>query len=382
MLALFSQPESRDELGIGPIRDALSDLLFPGTSVLQTRARYFLIVPWAFGHAARRHPGRDLAARTRVIERQLVEALIKGEDDGVIGRRAGAAVKNLPSTVFWSGLQRYGILTRDAAPDQLTGAVLRPGESDGVDELAGRQVSEWHATLPPIPDGFPSSVNGLGMTRPEAEWLRERIVESCPGSLLEVLMQEGTAAEDTGAPWEDRNVRSAPRPAAQVLQHAHAFSLMMHGASLLYNLSVGQRYAEEGYTRVDDPVGVYTRAYDTWLHRLASHDATVRDWDGQQFWSLIDQGTHRVSGRTRAFVTFWTDAVRDGSADGALKDPEGKLMNVITAREGSIKKSQSRLTNTKLLGAWSGAAGAGEMVFRWPQVQRLVRDVHEGLDRA
>lgn len=53
IIALFTQHESRDELGLGTIRDALSNRLFPGTSVLQTRARYFLIVPWCFQHAAR-----------------------------------------------------------------------------------------------------------------------------------------------------------------------------------------------------------------------------------------------------------------------------------------------------------------------------------------
>ena len=42
IVAMFSQRESRDELGLGRIRDALSDTLFPGTSVLLTRARYFL----------------------------------------------------------------------------------------------------------------------------------------------------------------------------------------------------------------------------------------------------------------------------------------------------------------------------------------------------
>ena len=31
IVAMFSQPESRDELGLGQIRDALSDTLFPGT---------------------------------------------------------------------------------------------------------------------------------------------------------------------------------------------------------------------------------------------------------------------------------------------------------------------------------------------------------------
>ena len=39
IIAMFSQQESRDELGLGRIRDVLSDTLFPGTSVLLTRAR-------------------------------------------------------------------------------------------------------------------------------------------------------------------------------------------------------------------------------------------------------------------------------------------------------------------------------------------------------
>ena len=49
IVAMFSQRESRDELGLGRIRDALSETLFPGTSVLLTRARYLLLVPWLFG---------------------------------------------------------------------------------------------------------------------------------------------------------------------------------------------------------------------------------------------------------------------------------------------------------------------------------------------
>lgn len=42
---LFSERESRDELGIGQVRDTLSDLLWPGTSTLFTRARYFVFIP-------------------------------------------------------------------------------------------------------------------------------------------------------------------------------------------------------------------------------------------------------------------------------------------------------------------------------------------------
>jgi hypothetical protein len=38
----------RGELGIGSIRDGFADILFPGTSTIQTRVRYFLFIPWMY----------------------------------------------------------------------------------------------------------------------------------------------------------------------------------------------------------------------------------------------------------------------------------------------------------------------------------------------
>jgi hypothetical protein len=43
---LLRESSTVDELGLGLVRDAFADLLFPGTSTIQTRARYFLFVPW------------------------------------------------------------------------------------------------------------------------------------------------------------------------------------------------------------------------------------------------------------------------------------------------------------------------------------------------
>jgi len=42
---LFREKDTRDELGVAGIRDAFSDMLFPGTGARQTRARYFFFVP-------------------------------------------------------------------------------------------------------------------------------------------------------------------------------------------------------------------------------------------------------------------------------------------------------------------------------------------------
>jgi hypothetical protein len=47
-LSAFDQPGMVDPLGFGVVRDAFSEMLFPGISTVQTRARYFLLVPWAY----------------------------------------------------------------------------------------------------------------------------------------------------------------------------------------------------------------------------------------------------------------------------------------------------------------------------------------------
>src|SRR2546423_13324607 len=48
IIRLFAEPGTLDELGLGSVRDAFSNLFFPGTSVIQTHARYFLFVPWIY----------------------------------------------------------------------------------------------------------------------------------------------------------------------------------------------------------------------------------------------------------------------------------------------------------------------------------------------
>ncbi len=47
VLDLLSEARTLDELGIAPIRNGFADLFFPGTSTIQTRAKYFMIVPYA-----------------------------------------------------------------------------------------------------------------------------------------------------------------------------------------------------------------------------------------------------------------------------------------------------------------------------------------------
>lgn len=381
LIALFEESESRDELGIGQIRDVLSEALFPGTSVLQTRARYFLLVPWGYLHAASRRTGRDLNARARLIERQFVEVLRRGDEEGVVGRVVGREVVNLPSTMFWSGLRRYRILAQDKGPAQLTGIIS--GVGDDLDELVDRHVGEWHATVPPRPPGFPETLEGgLSLTRDEAEWLRERIVETCRGSLLAHLMVADRAVGTSSAPWQDSACLSAPESAARLLRLAEGFSLIMNGAALLYNVLVAERYKARGFTRVSAPVEDRSRAYLKWLDRLQGRRRLLDEWRPDALWDLLDEAGSRVSHRTRLFIEAWAAAVREGAAVGALTDPSGNLRTLVANREQSIKRGQSRLSNTRLLASWGGSSATAPLTFRWAQVRRIVSDIHDGLNRA
>lgn len=381
LISLFSQNESRDELGIGQIRDGFSNTLFPGTSVIQTRARYFLFVPWIYREGIRRgRSGQQLKAWADTRERKLIEALRDtGDVEGLIGRLAGPAVKILPSTIYWSGLVRYGILTRDAAPDRLT--VPASGAGGEADELAMRVAGDWNPTLPPTPDGFPDRVDGgFELLDEEAVWLAEQITKTAGGTLLAHLLAAGQIPDPgSAAPWEDPACVTVPDPVRGQLEQARLFSLGMHGAALLYNLLIGECYEAAGHTRVEEPVAVYRERLESWAQDCADAAPQLGNWDRQQMWELVRRANPRVGPVTRLFVDTWLDAVVGGPWEGVADRDE--LRRLVSAREQKQKKAQSRLSNERLLRTWSGASGSARLTFRWPQVRGIVTDIREGASR-
>ena len=121
ILALFQEKESRDELGLGSVRDAIADLLFPGTSTIHTRVRYFLFIPWIYRQLeADGVRAAELPRKLRQAETVLVEHLLaQGEKEGVFGRMARGSLKRLPSSIYWSGLESWGIRRGFESQDEL-----------------------------------------------------------------------------------------------------------------------------------------------------------------------------------------------------------------------------------------------------------------------
>ncbi|WP_433612676.1 DUF6361 family protein [Dactylosporangium sp. CA-139114] len=370
LLNLFSNTESRDELGIGQVRDVFSDMLFPGISTLHTRARYLLIVPWCFQDAQnRRLRGDASTARVARNERTVISALIRaGRPEGMIGRRTGVKVRTLPSTIYATALTKFGIRTGDSTAG--------PWPSSETEELAELRAGMWHPTLPDPPAGFPNELNNaLTLGADEARWLRERVLAKVPNTLLaHLLAPERRMALEEAYPWNDAVMAAAAPELVSGVRHAARFSLAIHGAALLYNLLVAERYERAGLTGVKSPVDFYRASITEWSDQISG----LHEWDRAEMWSRVEEINMALSANTNTgrFVDRWLDAVTKGGTHEIWREPS--LRTLVEERERSIKKAQSRLVNEKLLRRWSGASGSGRLVYRWPQAARLLTDIHDG----
>ena len=59
VLKMTSESVALDELGIGRIRDAFADCLFPGISTLQKHIKYFSLMPQVYRKATERRYNRQ-----------------------------------------------------------------------------------------------------------------------------------------------------------------------------------------------------------------------------------------------------------------------------------------------------------------------------------
>jgi len=381
IVRLFTQSESRDELGIGQVRDAFSNSLFPGTSTLHTRARYLLFVPWCYLAAESKGlAGARLERRVSDNERALIGGLKDlGATEGLIGRLAGVAVKTLPSALYWGALGQYRIL-QVAEPLSALGV---SGLSDpDQEELAERTFSAWSATIPPIPDGFPRHLEtGFEMTKKEADWLQERMLGGTEGSLLHHLVSDGNRPEpDSAAPWKDPICHTCAPEVRAVLEHARLLSIVISGAASLYNLLIAERYLKAGHTRVEDPVERFRERLTDWAEECEGQGRELAAWDRRAFWQHVLAVNPLIRPATRSFLSTWFERVCNREIDKAADDSE--LRRLVGDRERRQKGNQSRLTNDRLLASWSGEAGTGRLNYRWDQVNRILQDLHDGLEAS
>ena len=379
VLDLFKEQGTLDEMGLGSLRDAISDALFPGTSYIQTRLRYVLFIPWLYQRLeARRVRSSDVERVARAAEVDLIRRLKQNADDrGVIGAVAGRSLVRLPSSLYWSALARWGIFQPlqsqgwyhshfDALVDGR--GVLGRADDPGV---IWSQQAHWHPRLPHAPQGFPWEAS-FALARDEADFLRGRIEERCAGTLLAWLVRNGSEApaEDV---WDDPDALRAPQGCREILELARRFSLHVEGIPLLYNLLVAERRHELPDSDDAESIEEFRAALGEWAVREAGEP---RRFEPAALWELAARRGRRAPFPQRVFIESWSQRIAELPPDGVADDD--RLRALVTERELRLKGGRARLTNRNRLMDWSPGVGVGRMDFRWVRVRQFLIDLHRG----
>lgn len=370
---LFKEEGTVDELGIGSIRDAFADALFPGTSVLQTRLRYVLFIPWLMQEATQgNRSSTEMSKRFRESELLLIYALGQGDEKlGVIGNTARAKLKRMPSSMYWAALGTWSIRNSDLSPDgyfrrqyeyrRLASRTARADDPEARDLLLNNDLDPH---LPAAPAGW------LGKTsfalRPEEEqYLSDVIAASKADSMLAWLIRNKPGNEP-GYVWQVDNVGKAPEQLQHLIDHARRFHTVIYGAAVLYNLLLARKSDREKL------VADYEAELLLWREEVQSTNA-LDSWSRSAWWATVQRCNPRVRPATKNFVNSWLDLVAS-DVDIATDTAATKVIN---SRELQIKGGRARLANQAALDRWSGQSGLSRLDYRWSVARRHLRDLYE-----
>jgi hypothetical protein len=379
VVSLFKLRETRDELGLGSIRNVFAELLFPGTGTMQTRARYFLFVPWIYLELERKRASSSkLWDRLKYEEVRLIRILkAQGETDGVIGSVSGASLTRFPSNIYWLGLQRWGIFRRGFSQSQYHRSLDRfysrhralQSTDDGEPLDAGQEFN-WDPGLPQPPAGFPEDA-AFTLQCEEAEYLQERLRLKCRDSMLPFLVETGVPLDQVEFPWMHPALATFPDWLHDRLNHAQHFSEAMYGAALLYNYLLAE-IDDRG-----DLADAYRADIDGWRDMLEGRRKSFQKWDVSAFWNLVV--THgRIPSLTRHFVNQWLGLVMgNGRVPDVIESKSAKKL--VQDREVFLKRGRSRFLSKQHRQLWGGSAGSFRLDFRWWVARRLANDIIRGL---
>ena len=384
---LFREKGTVDELGLGTVRDAFADRLFPGTTTLHSRTRYWLFVPWLYQRLeAAKVRSADADGHIRRLQAELVGSLVTGgESEGVIGIEAKNRVLRPPSLLYWAGLARYGVLLFQGSTARYHASLdgyYRSGggrRSEGDEsELIDPGRRNWHAGLPPAPADLMDHTT-FQLTRPEAEYLRERFITSAEDSMLAWAFQHPADLRTVGAVWDHPRIHEAPRNLRHTVVQGERFSLLMYGAVLVYNAAMAELAGSRGQHEAA-LAEEYRASYREWAEtQIEPRLSELREWDRGELWSLIAEMLRGGVTRTRDFSERWmTAALADPNA--AIDDQSVRLL--IAGRERDLKGQLARLYNPRALERWSGRSGVYRLNYRWGQGRTLLDDIGAGLRAA
>lgn len=388
VLAMLKEAGTLDELGIGQVRDAYSDLLFPGFSTIQTNARYFLAIPkmlldWAEMPRWKR-VAKPLGTYLKEAENDLARHLTNnyhtlGESpEGVIGHTVveKGGVDRRPSSTYWNGLRVFNLVRTDKSLAEFCREWRQSGsDSDAVESEDGSDDADprFEAEVRRPPGSRGSWPEGLTLTLDEAEakFLSEHFRtavgygDSVAAQLLSTKLTTQAISDEHGAfaafaAW----ARSQPKLSVRCRERiasAERFSLAVEGAHIIFNRLIAERLPSEKLERqcVDE--------FASWNARAVQAQVFCKGAD-REWLDIAGVAGARVQPKSVAFLHDWNDAM-------CSSRPQRELDKLVERQANNNKPGRSLLFRLpKKKADWYGMK---ELNFRWSTARRMLRDVTE-----
>jgi len=389
VLAMLQEPGTLDELGIGQIRDAFADLLFPGFSTIQTRAKYFITVPRIIrdylaldARAQRRTSLRDyLEAQENELARLLVKRHSSAEG-GIIGSEmieSEQGVARKPSSVYWNGLRQFGIVNTVKSLAEFSREV---GQVQLAPRAAGHDEDDSDATshrsivhLDVFDSGWVNDAS-IHLSESEARFLIDKLTHTpaIRNSVVSQFLIHGLATELVGdgvgsltfpelVAWV-KGRAEVSQACRHNLELAEEFSDAIRGAHIRFNILIARNSGNMALVskREEDFSQWLAQARERNLFAASSAD----DW-----LQAATAGGARINVNAREFLRQWHEAIYQ-------KKPSSTLDRLVGIRAEKNKGRRSVLL--KNLGETPNWQGMDSLIYRWPTARTVLRDIMQGAE--
>lgn len=264
-----------DELGVGVLRDIISNRLFPGTATNHTRAKYYFFFPYILYDYQRKcqknEKPENIFEFVKKKELDLRDKLSKiyGNDSaepkekGIIGiTKARRDIRILPSEIYWSGIREFQLIKvkrisriRYLSILQKLDLVNYSQAEDDSDNC----VNNLGINVPPPSHNWMENLS-ITLNSAESNILQERIIDNVPNSLFPNLFTVDQDLNEFNF-REFANIQVAKNEIdgelIEILRFAHDLSLITDIVYSGYNLllqqsAFGSNSEDDWRLRIDD----------------------------------------------------------------------------------------------------------------------------------
>lgn len=388
VLQMVRDQTAVDELGFGRIRDAFANMMFPGMSTLQRRAKYFAVMPSLYYQATKKNYDSIRDVRLQIVkwEIRLTDMLVNGADNqeenktGITGISMLSAAKKDPSKfvkydptyIYLTGLRTFGMVKSDIDINRLIFErskqinQLKPkyksseeGEMSDSEDLSGLQ--QFFSVSGENYDFDNGTILPLELTKKEADYIKYHIVNSIKSmdSMLAYILRNNIDVQpeydSLGSIWQNM-----PEDFAEYMKQYRMGQRFSH---LAYVVQLRFNHIMAIYNEQQKEADLLQAKIEEMLEQYPS------DFTSQAINDMLFFIHSRVTEKTVIF--FCQKAV-----EHIEKRNWEQLDDLIIAREKAVKPGRNKLRNPKYKGEERGWPQM--LSFRWNEiVYQVINEIRE-----